>query len=96
MGTIDENALNSLSLVIQLAKKIQMKKNTGEAETQEDIDALAQMFPSFLWVLRDFALKLVDQEGTALTPKQYLESALREQKGCSEAIEGKNRVRRLL
>jgi hypothetical protein len=36
------------------------------------------MFPSFLWVLRDFALKLVDSDGNALTPKQYLETALRE------------------
>jgi hypothetical protein len=54
------------------------------------------MFPSFLWVLRDFALRLVDADGAALTPKQYLESALREQKGCSEAAEAKNRVRRLL
>jgi hypothetical protein len=31
-----------------------------------------------------------------MTPKQYLDSALREQKGCSEAIEAKNRVRRML
>jgi len=29
VGTIDENALNSLSLVINLAKKIQLKKNPG-------------------------------------------------------------------
>lgn len=45
------------------------KKPGGEGETQEDIDALAQMFPSFLWVLRDFALKLVDSDGVSLTPK---------------------------
>jgi hypothetical protein len=29
VGTIDENALNSLSLVINLAKKIQLKKSPG-------------------------------------------------------------------
>lgn len=94
VGTIDENALNSLSLVINLSKKIQLK--AGGSESQEDVDALAKMFPSFLWVLRDFALKLVDNEGNKLTPKQYLDSALREQKGCSEAVESKNRLRRLL
>jgi hypothetical protein len=38
VGTIDENALNSLSLVINLAKKIQLKKTPGQEETQEDID----------------------------------------------------------
>lgn len=54
------------------------------------------MFPSFLWVLRDFALRLVDADGNKITPKQYLEGALREQKGCSEAVESKNRLRRLL
>jgi hypothetical protein len=94
VGTIDENALNSLSLVINLSKKIQLKKNGNDS--QEDIDELAKMFPSFLWVLRDFALRLVDNEGNKLTPKQYLESALREQKGVSDAVESKNRLRRLL
>jgi hypothetical protein len=92
VGTIDENALNSLSLVINLSKQIQLRAD-GK---QEDPEALAKMFPSFLWVLRDFALKLVDTDGNTLSPKQYLESALREQKGCSEATESKNRLRRLL
>jgi hypothetical protein len=45
------------------------------------------MFPSFIWVLRDFSLKLEDLDGNKITPKQYLESALREQKGCSESVE---------
>ena len=93
VGTIDENALNSLSLVINLSKKIQMKKDGDDTGSDE---ALTKMFPSFLWVLRDFALKLADMEGNRMTPKQYLESALREQKGCSEAVESKNRLRRLL
>lgn len=55
VGTIDENALNSLSLVINLSKKIQMKKDGDDSSSDE---ALTKMFPSFLWVLRDFALKL--------------------------------------
>lgn len=97
VGTIDENALNSLSLVINLSKKIQLKSGNKESSGGADDDEqIAKIFPSFLWVLRDFALKLVDSEGNKMTPKQYLESALREQKGCSEAIEGKNRVRRML
>lgn len=47
-------------------------------------------------VLRDFALQLKDKEGNIITPKQYLEDALLEQKGVSDAIENKNRIRRLL
>lgn len=29
-------------------------------------------FPSFLWLVRDFALRLEDEEGKALSPKEYL------------------------
>lgn len=93
VGTIDEGALNNLSLVINLSKKIQLR---NRAETPEDIDELASIFPSFLWVLRDFTLKLVDSDGNQISSKQYLENALKEQKGCSETIEQKNRIRRLL
>ena len=53
-------------------------------------------FPSFLWVLRDFALRLEDKEGNELTSKKYLENALSQKQGCSEAIENKNRVRRII
>ena len=38
----------------------------------------------------------MDSEGDMLTSKEYLEKALELQKGFSEQIEYKNRVRRLL
>jgi hypothetical protein len=63
MGPIDENALNNLSLVVNLSKSLQIKK--GEAAT--DADEMAQYFPSFLWILRDFALRLEDQDGNIIT-----------------------------
>ena len=74
VGSIDENALSSLSLVINLTKHIHLK-STG---LQEDIDPdeYSQYFPSFMWVVRDFALQLVDIEGEAMTSKEYLEKAL--------------------
>ena len=53
------------------------------------------MFPSFLWLVRDFNLALVDQEGDSITAKEYLETALKEQAGMSERTEMKNRTRRL-
>ncbi|KAL4442538.1 hypothetical protein ABPG74_006940 [Tetrahymena malaccensis] len=91
-GSIDENALNNLSLIINLAKDIQIKSKNNESQ-QEDP---ANYFPSFLWVIRDFALQIVDQMGNKISQKDYLEKALELQKGVSDAIESKNRIRRLM
>ncbi len=49
-----------------------------------------------MWVVRDFALMLVDSEGETITSKEYLEKALTSQKGFSDGVEQKNRIRRLL
>ena len=54
MGTIDENALCQLYLVVNLTKNIQM----GCFSLNDNI--LADLFPSFMWVVRDFALRLED------------------------------------
>ena len=86
IGNIDENAINTLNLIINLAKNIESKSGREEDAAQ---------FPSFLWVVRDFTLKLVDTTGRELTSKQYLENALEEQKGNSESVENKNKIRRL-
>jgi len=75
-------------------------KSTQKAST-EDIDSdietadepLSDYLPSFLWVVRDFALQLVDEEGTPLSSQEYLERALTE-KGPSD--DPKNQVRRAL
>ena len=60
-------------------------------------------FPSFFWVLRDFALELVDKEGDSITPDDYLESALeslsrQENEGESDKSQRKrrNEVRRTI
>lgn len=92
VGSIDENALNNLSLIINLAKDIQFKASGGQTEGED----VSQYFPSFLWIIRDFALRLVDSTNNPITPKEYLESALQPQKGVSDSVESKNRVRRML
>jgi len=89
VGAIDEKAIQNLSLIVNLSKHLQ---KTNEKEFED----LMECFPSFLWVVRDFALKLIDAKGSPITSKEYLENALKEQKGFSEAIENKNRIRRLL
>lgn len=83
-GVIDENALNSLSLVTILAQRIQ------NLEDEEDVVHLINHFPTFLWVLRDFVLDLRDDEGNEITPDQYLEYVLEE---TDREPEGHNEVR---
>ena len=92
IGSIDEQALENLNLVVNLTKNIRVKSENVEA----DYDDYAFFMPSFLWVVRDFALDLVDQDGDPITQREYLEKALVETPGFTEQIEQKNRIRRLL
>lgn len=47
---------------VNLSKHLQ---KTNEKEFEDLVDS----FPSFLWVLRDFALKLVDPRGNPITAR---------------------------
>jgi hypothetical protein len=67
-----------------------------QKSNEKEFEDLMESFPSFLWVLRDFSLKLVDPHGNPITSKEYLENALKQHKGLSEGVENKNRIRRLL
>jgi hypothetical protein len=89
-GVINGNAIEDLSLVINLTKHIQ-------TSTRSDNDGsdLHEFFPTLLWVVRDFTLQL-EQQGKKITPKQYLENALKPQTGFSEDAATKNQVRMLL
>lgn len=93
VGSIDENAINNMSLVINLTKHIHL--NAGD-DNEIDTDMYGKFFPSFIWIIRDFTLKLVDPEGNPITSQQYLERSLAPQEGFSDDIEKKNRIRRLL
>ena len=54
MAQIDENALSNLSLVVNLTKHIQTQAGAGlDQESGADLDAY---LPTFMWVVRDFAL----------------------------------------
>ena len=58
VGSIDENALQTLSLVLNLVNSID----------QDNISTK----PQFIWVVRDFSLQLIDEKGRTLTSKEYL------------------------
>jgi len=84
MGSLDEKSLQSLSLIIQLNNQMQIS------------DENIKFFPSFFWVIRDFSLQLKDEQGEEITPNEYLENALTQQKGFTNEIEKKNHIRRLI
>ena len=89
VGGIDESAIQNLNFVINLSKFIKLK--SGESDT--DPDELANLFPSFLWVLRDFSLQLIDDNGETITPKEYLEQVL---EGTKNIQDPKNKIRKLI
>lgn len=69
-GAIDENAIENLSLVINLTKHIRTRLNQrGEDSEDDDSEDFSRYFPAFFWVLRDFALKLVDENDLPITPR---------------------------
>ena len=87
VGSIDEKAIQSLSLVINLSKLLQ-KGNPKE------MNNIVNCFPSFMWLVRDFSLGLVDKFGKPISAHQYLESALKIQQGGSEMAVRKNSIRK--
>ena len=55
-----------------------------------EVRELAPYFPRFIWLLRDFGLKLVDPNNNPITTKEYLEMALSQR----TQEESKNEIRR--
>ncbi|KAM5151669.1 guanylate-binding protein 4-like [Mantella aurantiaca] len=74
-GTIDEDAIEKLRFVSELAKYIKVKSKDNEDEE----DKFSRHFPIFIWAVRDFVLKL-ECDGKKITEDDYLENALAPQK----------------
>ncbi|MFQ6643594.1 hypothetical protein Gotur_018730 [Gossypium turneri] len=85
MGGIDEAALDRLSLVTQMTKHIRVKAGRRTTSASE----LGQFSPIFVWLLRDFYLDLVE-DNRKITPRDYLELALRPVQGSGKDIAAKN------
>jgi hypothetical protein len=82
MGTIDESAIDRMSLVSSISERILEKNNT----TLENS-------PYFIWLLRDFYLDL-KHEGKSISSKQYLELSLKTQSNeKNEKIKKRNEIR---
>jgi prefoldin subunit 5 len=85
VGTIDEEALNTLSLVVKVSEQIR--------KSDKNLSPVEDMFPSFLWIVRDFALRLRDTNNSPISEAEYLEGALKE---TGEPGSDKNRIRKCL
>ncbi|KAJ0240684.1 Guanylate-binding family protein [Hirschfeldia incana] len=88
MGGIDEASLDRLSLVTQMTKHIRVKASEGTSSRSE----LGLFSPIFVWLLRDFYLDLVE-DNRKITPRDYLEIALRPVQGGGGDIAAKNEIR---
>ncbi|KAK9227438.1 hypothetical protein WN943_012491 [Citrus x changshan-huyou] len=88
MGGIDESAIDRLSLVTQMTKHIRVRASGGKTTPSE----LGQFSPIFVWLLRDFYLDLAE-DNRKITPRDYLEIALRPVQGSGRDIAAKNEIR---
>ncbi|TDH66965.1 hypothetical protein CCR75_006177 [Bremia lactucae] len=92
-GVIDGNAIEDLSLVVNLSKHIQTSSSAKDGIS--NADKLHEFFPSFMWVLRDFTLQLLEN-GQLISSKQYLENALEPTGGYNDDAVEKDQIRALL
>ncbi|PWA88599.1 guanylate-binding family protein [Artemisia annua] len=88
MGGIDEAALDRLSLVTEMTKHIRVRASGGKTTASE----LGQFSPIFVWLLRDFYLDLAE-DNRKITPRDYLEIALRPVNGGGRDVTAKNEIR---
>jgi hypothetical protein len=105
LGTIDEKAIGSLSFIAQLSRNIKVTGEDGSGsggdddgrkggrERNADVD-LQKFFPEFCWIVRDFALELVTEDGEPMSADEYLESALKPQSGFDASTVERNAIRR--
>ncbi|KAK2868498.1 hypothetical protein Q7C36_000369 [Tachysurus vachellii] len=93
LSVIDNNALEKLHYVTELTEHIRVKAQRG-GDDDESAEFM-RVFPSFIWSVRDFTLKL-EKDGKVITADEYLESALDLQPGLSPKVEKFNLPRRCL
>ena len=56
----------------------ELKLNKNDKNTNPNPNSDSESFPSLLWILRDFALRMTDSDGRQLKGREYLEKALDE------------------
>ena len=89
-GCIDEKSIQRLTFISRLSRLLTNAGNKGGSS--HDQITSHDIFPSFVWVLRDFALQLQDATGKEISPMEYMERSLCPQPGTSAVIKQRNRI----
>lgn len=79
-------------MVVNLAENFKIHE-FKQISTNDDLE---RVFPKFLWVVRDFTLRLTNNNHEEITSNQYLDNALKDVKGISDGINQKNRIRKII
>ncbi|XP_069840792.1 guanylate-binding protein 1-like [Dendropsophus ebraccatus] len=91
-AVIDEDAIEKLHYVGEMAELIKVKSKDNEDDEAE----YSGHFPIFIWAVRDVTLKL-EFNGRPITEDEYLENALKpkdiDSQGSSETVERHNQYR---
>lgn len=90
VGTINEKSIHRLTFVGNLVKLL--KENVASKEDDNSQDLSADIAPTFVWVLRDFALELVNAKGKAISSDEYMEDALKKKKGFDSSTMQRNKT----
>ena len=83
-GTIDANALDGLHLATRISDEL--------LSNSDEEGSFAQVFPHFIWAIRDHHLKL-EIDGQQVTATQYLDHCLKPKKGNSTKVIAYNGLR---
>ena len=104
-SSIDEASVQNLGFIANLTKHITVRSSAesgggggggggaGGASSAAP-EELNRFFPNFLWVLRDFVLALVDDNGGDVSSDEYMETSLAEQPGYDKETLARNRIRK--
>ncbi|KFW67441.1 Interferon-induced guanylate-binding protein 1, partial [Pygoscelis adeliae] len=92
-GTIDQQAMDQLHYVMKLTEHVKLKAAPKESEDElEDSEKFVLFFPTFIWAVRDFTLRLeVDEK--EISEDEYLENALKLKAGSSPETQRYNHPR---
>ena len=85
-GALDERAIDALGVVARLASAARARAPARGDDAALDAHALSRHLPSFVWVLRDFALDLADASGAPVDASAYLEAALAKRDATRDAF----------
>jgi hypothetical protein len=70
-ASIDDSALQSLSLVANLSKTLRI-----QCDRDSTTEELSKIFPTFCFLIRDFTLQIQNTHGEAINANEYLESSI--------------------